>query len=67
MSLTLTSNKHVKIYSHPGDTLACDLSLIGTVSCDIDYYNEISSYNGTVTNQSKGKITVTTECDHIPI
>ena len=67
MHLNANSNEEIKTYVHPADTVSCALTVVGQVTCEIDFYNEISSVNGTVANQSQGKITVTTECHHIKI
>ena len=48
--LDATSNTQVKVYQHSDDSVTCDLSVLGKVSCDVDYWNEVISINGTVVN-----------------
>ena len=48
------------------DDPECALSTLGKQECIITYKINAKSDNGTVAVQSEGKITVSSECMHIP-
>ena len=58
------TNTDVKVYEHVGDTIICDLTIpvAGLRSCDISYWINANSVNGTVEVQTVGTITVYSEC-----
>ena len=56
------TNTAVQVYEHTGDTVTCDLSILGVRTCAIDYWINANSVNGTVDQQSIGTITVSSEC-----
>ena len=55
----------MKVYSHPADSVVCNLAEVGKKTCEVDFWHEVQSQNGTVAIQSEGKIKVSTECFQI--